>query len=343
MNKKRKKCLFIYTSKAPFVTNDNAFLHRYFDVTEYHCKMEKSFFKLGWNVIKFSLFVILHISQIDFVYTWFTDYHSLILTLLIRIFQKPLYSVVGGYEVEYLPHIKYGGLKNPIRKFAIQYSLNHSTKILVVSQYTLFQTKKIISHNRIEVVNNAINLKNVELGKIQKREIKKYFLSVGNIDTNQRIKLKGINRFIQVAQYFPDEPFMLIGVSEKMKMQLSKNSPDNIVLIQQIPYAELHKYYKQTKYYIQLSEVESFGMAILEAMSHGAVPIISNRGALPEIFGKFSIVVDVDQFDKEIKTLKQKMENYSYNKEKIQKVLNKYDLVVRYKHLKEILYPYIAV
>ncbi|MCJ7813662.1 glycosyltransferase family 4 protein [bacterium] len=343
MDKKRKKCLFIYTSNGPFVMNDNTFLHRYFEVTEYHCKMEKSFFKLGWNLFKFSFFVVSHISRIDFVYTWFIDYHSLILTLLVQIFQKPLYSVVGGYEVEHLPHIKYGGLKNPIRKFAIQFSLNHTTKILVVSQYTFQQTKKMISHNRIEVVNNAIDLKNIKLGKIQKRGIKKYFLSVGNIDTDQRMKRKGIDRFIQVARHFPDEPFMLIGVSEKMKMQLSKNSPDNIILIPKVLYAELQKYYEQAMYYIQLSEVESFGMAVLEAMSYGAIPIISNRGALPEIFGDVSIVVDVDQFDNEIKTLKQKMESYSYNIKKIQKILNKYDLTIRYKRLKEILYPYIAV
>jgi glycosyltransferase involved in cell wall biosynthesis len=41
----------------------------------------------------------------------------------------------------------------------------------------------------------------------------------------------------------------------------------------------------QRAVYVQLSAYESFGMALAEAMQCGCVPVVTRRGALPEVVG----------------------------------------------------------
>jgi glycosyltransferase involved in cell wall biosynthesis len=334
----KKRCLFVYPLKAPFVINDGKFLHRHFDVIEYHFKLEKSPFKLGWNLIKFCLFVALHIPRVDFVYTWFTDYHSPILTIWAGLYKKAIYRVVGGYEVEHLPYLKYGGLKNPIRRFAIKYSLNHATELLAVSKHTFQKTKNIVLHNRIKVIYNGIDLNDFSFDKTFNKKDKKYFMTVGNFKTEQYIRRKGIDKFIKLARYLNNETFVIIGISYNLKSPTLKNLPNNIILKPFLSLNELQEYYEKAKYYLQLSELETFGVAVLEAISFGAIPIISNKGALPEIFGDCSIIVDTDRFDEEIKTLKTRIDNFSMDKDKIQKVVSKYDIQNRYNELAKILF-----
>jgi hypothetical protein len=332
----KRKCLFIYPVKAPFVINDGKFLHQHFDVIEYHVRPGKSPIKLVWELFKFSQFITLHISKVDFVYTWFTDYLSPVLTFWAKFFKKPVYRVVGGFEVEYLPHLKYGGLKNPIRKWAIKYSLNNATKLLTVSKHTSQKTKNIVSHNRIKLIYNGVDLNDFNFNRSFDRREKKYFITVGNFKTEQYVIRKGIDKLIKLARYLNNETFIIIGISGNFESPTLKNLPDNIILKPYMPLKELQEYYEKAKFYLQLSELETFGVAVLEAISFGAIPIISKKGALTEIFGDCSIVVDTDKFDCEIENIKTKINNFTVDKNETQKLVEKYDIKNRYFELAKI-------
>lgn len=330
------KCLFVYTSNAPFVRNDGQFLKKYFDVREYYFNLEKSPVKLIKNLFLFAFYVFFSIPKINFVYTWFTDYHSPIVILWAILFKKPIYTVVGGYEVEYIPNLKYGGLKNFIRKNLIIFCLNHATKLLVVSAYTLRKTRNLIKHERIELVYNGIDLTNINYKDIKNGKDKKYFLTVGNFKSEQILKLKGIDKFLQLAEILKEETFVIIGVPTSLHHCIRKKNT-NVIIKPHMPFKELKEYYLKSKYYLQLSETESFGMSVLEALSFGVVPILSNRGALPEIFSKCSILIDMDNFDAELKIIPNKIEKYKIEKNTLIKFLSKFDINNRYDKLLKLL------
>ena len=49
---------------------------------------------------------------------------------------------------------------------------------------------------------------------------------------------------------------------------------------------------QNSQLYVQLSDTETFGLAIAEAMSCATPVLVSNRGAIPEVVGSFGIYVD---------------------------------------------------
>jgi len=74
-------------------------------------------------------------------------------------------------------------------------------------------------------------------------------------------------------------------------------------VIENIQHDELINLLKSTRVYCQLSYTESFGMTLLEAMSCGCIPVVTDRDALPEVVGDCGYVVpygDVDATRKAI-------------------------------------------
>jgi glycosyltransferase involved in cell wall biosynthesis len=55
-------------------------------------------------------------------------------------------------------------------------------------------------------------------------------------------------------------------------------------------HSQLAGLFRRSVAYCQLSIDESFGLAVVEAMASGCVPIVTNAGALPEITGSMGVV-----------------------------------------------------
>lgn len=338
----KKRCLFVYTSNGSFVKNDKRFLEKYLKVYSYLFKVNKSPHKLFRNLFIFFLKIPFLTFKTDIIFTWFTDYHSPILYFWSLIFKKPVFTVIGGHEVEYLPHLNYGGLKNPIRKYCIKYSLNRAKKILAVSEYTYKNTKKLINHDRIELIYNGFNISEFHEEKNVKASFeKKYFVTAGGFRYDKIMKRKGLDKFFKLAEQLKNEKFIAMGVSKNVKSSVLDNIPENVELKPFVPKVILKNFYKSCKYYVQLSELETFGLAVLEALNFGAIPIISNKGALVEVFGNCSIVIDTDNFEEELKNIKSKIASFKFNKNEHNKLLKKFDINKRYEKLYKLLENYI--
>jgi glycosyltransferase involved in cell wall biosynthesis len=95
--------------------------------------------------------------------------------------------------------------------------------------------------------------------------------------------------------------------------------------------------------YVQISDTETFGVAIAEAMSCGTHVVVSKRGAIPEVVGNHGVYVDHNDPDSvaagivdvlKLSPLEYKVksnvlrnhiqENFSYIKrrDKIEKIIN---------------------
>ena len=68
-------------------------------------------------------------------------------------------------------------------------------------------------------------------------------------------------------------------------------SPSNINYLGYVETKELEKYYEESKFYLQLSRHEAFGVSVVEAMKYHCIPIVTNVFALPEVVGKCGYII----------------------------------------------------
>ena len=92
--------------------------------------------------------------------------------------------------------------------------------------------------------------------------------------------------FVKAAKFLPETEFLLVGKSSDSSIEhLKALAGKNVSFTGFVSDEELLKIYQKAKVYCQLSYYESFGMTPAEAMLCKCVPVVTKRGALPEVVG----------------------------------------------------------
>ncbi|MBH09388.1 MAG: hypothetical protein CMG74_03365 [Candidatus Marinimicrobia bacterium] len=280
-----KKILFIHPGLSTFVRNDLEFIKREFSSKQFHYHSSSSFIRNLFEQIRLIFWFTYNIWWCDYVYIWFSDYHSFFPILISKLLKKKSFIVIGGYEVSYFYKIGYGSRSNPFRFFLTKYSIKNASLNLPVSKFVDVEMKKMYGNVESAVIYNGVNCAK-NYSKIKNR---KGFLTVAIFDDDQRYKLKGIDLFIETASYFPNEEFVIIGCDKNFIRNI--HYPENVTIYPKVSPDELSRFYLEAKYYCQFSLVESFGLAVVEAMSYGCIPIVVDRGALKEIIQGHGIIL----------------------------------------------------
>jgi len=321
------KVLFIYRHKRTFVEKDIELLKKHYDVVPFFF----SFSKL--------LQLRRELKKCDVVFIWFASFHAYITAKMTK---KPMIVVTGGYDVAGERSIRYGLMLNPVYRHMVKYVLKKAKKILAVSEFNKGEIEKYLGINNAEVIYNVIDHNKFIPGSKKQKII----LTVGFIKDETWVR-KGIDTFVEAAQLFnlheiPGR-FVVVGkIADSMKERVKhveKNTP-NITFTGFIPDEELLKWYQKAKVYCQLSIYESFGVAPSEAMACGCVPVVSNRGALPEVVGDVGFYVDLQHLcitEQAIlnalksrrckKARKRVIDNFSdeHRERKLKRILDEYD------------------
>ena len=107
------------------------------------------------------------------------------------------------------------------------------------------------------------------------------------------IRRKGLQTFLDAARTLQDFHFGIIGPDlDGTGMRLESVAPPNVTLYGGVATTTLINLLGRAQVYCQLSEHEGFGLALAEAMAVGCTPVVTKRGALPEVAGNAGIYVD---------------------------------------------------
>ena len=284
----KKHILFVYVNFSSFVKADFGILSEFANVSKYEFKPGKGIVSTVIKLLKQFLFLITNIWRYDSVFVWFADYHSLLPVLIARIFGKKSFVVIGGYEVARIKSLNYGALCSEIRAFFCVSSIKLSTLNLTVSGYVDRKVKYIAPGSKRQLVPNCIDLTDLPDLDTAKADV---ILTVGLIENQRTYYLKGIDTFIDVARKMPDYQFIIIGLDQSRVSGLLTDIPMNLTIMGRVSHSELPAFYKNSKFYCQLSRSESFGVSVAEAMYYGCVPIVTNEGGLPELTGRSGYIV----------------------------------------------------
>jgi len=265
------KVAFVYYSFSSFVKSDYEILSKHFDVIKVN-------YRRIWDAFKIAKVVL----KSDISLSWFAGGHAFLMVLFSKIFKKKSVVIAGGGDVACVPEIDYGGMrKNKRSRFFAKFVLKHADVVLAVSKFTKREVLKHTKPKILKVVYNGIDAEKFKPGG-EKKDI---VLTVGSLDKSV-LKRKGFVTFVKAAKYLPNIKFVLVGKHIDDSIRYLKSiAPRNVEFTGFVSDEELLRWYQKAKIYCQLSYYEAFGLAPAEAMACGCIPVVTNRGALPEVVG----------------------------------------------------------
>ncbi len=227
----------------------------------------------------------------DAMVIWFAGRHSPPAVWMARRRGIPVLTIIGGYEVFWIPEIRYGVPPGSLRARLLRWVLANSTRVAVVSRVmeervsTLYP--EIIA--KTTRISNAVSTQRFQIGTAQKRQ---GVLCVGVINRSTLI-VKGWRLFREAALQMPNEQFTAIGVvADRAGLEFVSKLPPNLTWLGAQYGADLIRRYQAASVYFQGSVHESFSLALAESMACGCIPVVSRNGALPEVAGDAGYYLD---------------------------------------------------
>ncbi len=282
---RRTRVLLIRPNQSPFMELDEALLMKHYDVRTLDMN------KVGrpLYILRFLVRLKLDLLWADACVTWFADKPAYAASRLARFLGARTVVIVGGYEVAKEPSIGYGGLLDPKEARTVRKAVEGSDMVLAVSEFTKGEIERNLGFKDARVVHNCVR-DGLADPSVRKEPI---VLMVANALAKTR-KLKGLDCFAKASSAVPEVRFVLIGRTDEATARELKSLAPKLELVGELPYGEMVSWMRRAKVCCQLSYRESFGVAVLEAMACGCVPVVTRAGALPEVVGEAGHYVEYD-------------------------------------------------
>lgn len=301
------KILFIHLGESSFVKEDIKILSEFAELSIFQFNpktygfVTRTFLSYLWNWIQQFFWLAKNIRTADAVYCWFSDFHGFLPALFCKWFNKPLYTVLGGFDCNKFPSANYGIFCSPWRAPLGSFQIRNSTLLLPVTE-TLISTNPISKEWKESHPNGLTeNLKNFNIPfialptgydssywKLKEGQREKIVTTVVGLTTEKTIYVKGVDLFIECSKLLPDFRFQIIGVHENMKnFIIEKFQPnENLIFQGYVQRDALIEIYNETAVYAQLSRFEGLPNALCESMMCGCVPVGSPVFGIPDAIGE---------------------------------------------------------
>ena len=269
------KIVFVGDKRSPFNLQDAEILSKKYLVTPIFVDL------LGKDYLgmfRAGIFKIIPgILASDVSITWFADYHALFVVFFTKLFRKKSIVIVGGHEVCNMPEINYGYQTLAFRGYVSRWILRNTDKIVVPSDSYAQKVFFLINRPSVVIPNTAAP--NLYAFHNTERDLGVVMVANQYLPTKEYILLKGISIYNSIASKFPDCKFYLIGnVSPEVKEEFTK-----ISYLDSKNHDEVLRCLPRFKVYCQLSYTESFGVALLEAIQSGCIPVVTNKDGMKEL------------------------------------------------------------
>ncbi len=278
---RQKSVLFVYVNYSSFVKADYEMLSLFANVTKYQFKPGKGIFKTGFSLLKELIFLIFNGLKFDYTLIWFGDYHSLLPVLFAKLFRKKSFVVIGGYDVSTLSEYGYGAFTNPVRAFFTRNTFKYMGLGLPVAEALRIKLLEINPKANAETIATICY---PDKFTFEDYDRPKRVVTISTTESQQRLMVKGLDRFRELAICLPDFEFEILGVHENAKHYFEP-VPANLILSPPIQFDKLSHVYQRASFYAQLSRSEGLPNALCEAMLCGCIPVGTNVGDIQVTIG----------------------------------------------------------
>lgn len=272
------RILFIHNALRSFVRVDRDILATKHDVDELDLSDRSRVIRLP-----------MRLHRADLVYVWFAGLHALPPVIGARLLGKPSVVVVGGYDTAHVPEIGYGSMLHPLESHSVRFICRMATCLLVNSHAAEAEVRANVRvKTPVRVCHHGFKIQSATLATERDSTV----LSIGNI-SRESLARKGHEVFVRAAALLPEARFVLVGQCfDDAGDWLRSIASPNVEIPGFVEQSELDSLCRRASVYVQASAHEGFGCALAEAMLAGCIPVVSRRGALPEVAGDHGVWID---------------------------------------------------
>lgn len=215
-----------------------------------------------------------------------------------------------GASSFYILHTYPHGKRQKLLGRMIASVIPQETTLLCVSKYSKLELLKHWGKRlKVFVVPNGVPSPEIS---VEENSSGPVVLTLGSVEAykNPELWLEIALRFISAV---PDTTAQFIWVGEGSQLErITKQIPPH--LREQIHFVgsvdDTSDYFRRATIYIQPSKIESFGLAVAEALSYGIPCVVADTGGMPEVVNeKCSILVSPDDVNGYVAALTELLEN----------------------------------
>jgi len=213
--------------------------------------------------------------------------------LLSNAIGRPSVVLVGGWDIAAMPEIPYGAMLSPGRQRKTIWTLRNADVVIAPSEASRQETLRW-ADREVRVIPLGVDTDFFE----PPEEKEPLVVTAASISHSPTIRTKGLDILFQVARRLPTIQFVVAGRHSPQVMEALRTSAGpNVQLVGWLERERLRELFRRASIYAQLSAHESFGLALAEAMACGCTPVVSDRGALPEVVGGVGSIVPYGDVD----------------------------------------------
>lgn len=205
---------------------------------------------------------------------------------------------------EFMLPEKYGRLNSLFKRWIAKFAIKRSDRIITVSDYSKKSIIEIlnIDETKVKVIPEGVCIERFKTNDCKDilaryRLPQNYILYVGSITKGKNIELI-INAFAKLDIKLKTSHAIVIvgkrGNAYKSIVKTVKHLQLNskVIFLDHVPDEVLPCIYKHAKVFVFPSQIEGFGLPVLEAMACGTPVITSNTTSLPDVCGDSAIFIN---------------------------------------------------
>jgi glycosyltransferase involved in cell wall biosynthesis len=260
-----------------------SFVARDFETLCQRYRIRRWFYRGSLHGLLDRAVILSSVLSSDFNVSWFGYHQAYWAVRYSRRFGRKSLVILGGFDVcgEEDPNL-------PARVGEVRYILRNADRILAVSNRVREKARSIEPDARVDLVYHGF-----DSGTYRPSGEKKEIVTTVAFVKRANLRRKGLDTFVRSAAFMPEYRFLLVGEwLDDAIDHLRSIATKNVSFTGRVSETELVRIFQESAVYVQASMHEGFGCSLAEAMLCGCVPVVSDKGAIPEVVGNAGIYID---------------------------------------------------
>jgi FkbM family methyltransferase len=229
------------------------------------------------------------IASSDVVMSWFASWHSLFPAIVCRLLGRPMVLTVGGYDTATGSGSGYGAARGWFKRLVTRVTVRLATRLVVVSQFARREAMAAgAAPAKLVVGPHGLDPARYADPGVAREDLA---ITVGGVNTSNLAR-KGLEPFVRAAARLPQLRFIVVGAwMDDAVERLRAIATPNVTFTGAVSHEDKVAWLWRACVVVQASRHEAFGLSLAEGMLCGAIPVVTNAGALPEVVGDAGVVV----------------------------------------------------